>query len=109
MGILSNVRRSIHDITTDAAELNLGDPAADVTPESTCRPVLVERRNRKAMDELIIRRLSVSIRQGQVTMWGVVTMVAFAAMEYFGILGNGESPTWVNAVFRGLTFMAGSK
>ena len=106
MGILSDVRQSVHDLTTDPDEPTIPEGLSD-PPAALCMPVLVERRRRKSVDTAIDNRLRAMGRQLHVTMWGVLTIIGFASLEYFGILGNGKPPTWTSAILEGVAFAIG--
>jgi hypothetical protein len=71
-----------------------------------CRPVLVERARRKEVDAQVWRRLSSIQSRQTVTMCGIGIMVAFAALEYTGIIGPNRS-VWARAMFDGLSYMVG--
>jgi hypothetical protein len=106
MGILRSVQKSVHDLTVDPDEPTVPEGISD-PPAALCQPVLVERARRKSVDEAIDRRLRALGRQTSVTMWAVLSMVAFAGLEYFGILGNSKPPTWAAAVLEGIAFAMG--
>src|SRR4030042_4398796 len=91
--MLDEIRKSVHDLTEDLEESTPipGLPSIDPA-ELMCKPMLAERTRRKAVDEETNRRLLVLARQVRVTMWLVMTMVAFATLEYFGIMGSGRTP-----------------
>jgi hypothetical protein len=75
---------------------------------------MVERARREHVDEMMAMQLSgierqvakVS-RQTAVTMAALCCMVAFAALEYAGILHGGSPPIWARAVFDGLSIALG--
>ena len=107
MSTLEDLRKSVHDLTADPDADTLRDCPSIDPGGQVCRPVLVERSRRKTVDESIDRRLRVLGRQTRITMWGVVTMVAFASLEYFGVIGNGETPIWARAIFDGAAMVVG--
>lgn len=108
MGILRSVQKSVHELTLDPDEPTVPEGLSD-PPAALCQPVLVERRRRKSVDEAIDRRLRAMGRQLNVTMWGVIAMISFAGLEYLGILGHENPPTWAIAVFEGIAFAMGAK
>jgi hypothetical protein len=105
--MLDELRKSVHDLTADIEETT-PVPGQSLDPgELICRPVLAERARRKSVDDDTNRRLVILARQVRVTMWLVMTMVAFASLEYLGIMGSERTPIWARAMFDGVAVFAG--
>lgn len=107
MGIVEDVRKSVHDLTLDPDEPTIPEGGSIDPGEAICRPVMVERARRKAVDIAIDRRLRILGRQVQITMYGVLAIISFAGLEYLGVIGNGSGPTWARAVFDGIAVALG--
>jgi len=109
MGIIEDVRKSVHDLTFDPDETTIPEGGSIDPQEPICRPVLVERARRKLVDVSIDRRLRILGRQVQVTMYGVIAILSFAGLEYLGVIGNSSGPVWARAIFDGISVAVGRK
>jgi hypothetical protein len=107
MGTLDEIRKSVHDLTADPDELTPAEGLPSDPSALICRPIKTERARRKVVDESTYRRLRIVDRKATITMWGVAAMVAFATLEYLGIMGNGQVPTWARSIFEGVAFALG--
>lgn len=76
-----------------------------VEPEDPCEPVRLERARRKEVDAAIFERLrQIQTLTTRVAI-GVGAMLGFAALEYLGVVGNGNPPIWARAVLNGLRWI----
>lgn len=72
-----------------------------------CAPVLVERQRRKYVDDTIDARLRRIERLQRLQLLAFGTMVAFAALEYAGVIGENRHPIWARSVFDGIMWVFG--
>jgi hypothetical protein len=72
--------------------------------DSLCQPIIVERQRRKAEDARVRAQLRATLRWSRTTGIAVLAMVAFASLEYLGIIHQQPAPVWARAVFDGIAF-----
>jgi hypothetical protein len=104
----------IGDEADEIAEATRPQPQSLDPADPICVPVLVERRRRKTVDLEIDRRLirievivARTARTTRLVLVGIGTMLLFANLEYFGIIGTSKTPIWATAVIDGFRFAFG--
>lgn len=107
MSTLDDIRKSVHDLTADPDEVTPAEGIPSDPSALICRPIITERARRKLVDEFTDKRLRIVDRKITVTMSCCVAMVSFAVLEYLGIMGHNEPPTWARALFEGIAFAMG--